>query len=196
MTKVNQRCLENHQNFRILLQAMSRPGTICSLTAAKNQRQALLQLLDTLLDQQASFALFAEDPEFVAHLQSLTGSRLDNLQRADFLLALTGSSFDQLRRVKRGRLEFPDEGATVVFAVESISETESKGGLALSGPGIQQTVHRRIQGIDPQDLVALQEINSDFPLGIDAVFIDRAGQLFCIPRSTRIGGLDSWHMSQ
>lgn len=196
MTRVNQRGLENHQNFRILLKAMSHPGTICSLPAAKDQRQALLQLLDTILDQQAGFALFEEDPEFVAQIRSLTGSRVDSLQRADFLLALSGSSFDQLRSVKRGRLEFPDEGATVVFAVESLSEAQANDGLALSGPGIRQTVYRRIQGLDPRDLAALKEINSEFPLGIDAVFIDRTGQLFCIPRSTRIGGLGSWHMSQ
>lgn len=189
MQTFNQSCLDNHQCYRVLLQAMSRPGKIFTLADAPIQReQALLRLIDTVLDQQVSFGLFDASPELEGQLQLLTGSRTAPLEGADFLLAPSGSSHGQLRTAKRGRLEFPDEGATVVFAVETLSEGNATTGLPLTGPGIKETIHPQIDGLDQRDLDALKEINSDYPLGIDCIFVDRAGQLLCIPRSTRIGG--------
>lgn len=190
MLNSSQSCLDNHQGFRTLLQAMSRPGSIHSFPqAAGDRQQALLQLFDTVLDQQASFALLEEDPEFADRVRILTGSQQKAAEQADFLLAPQGSSRGQLKALKRGRLAFPDEGATVVFAVDSISSGDAASGLSLSGPGIKETSHPRIEGLDSEDLSQLQEINSEFPLGIDCIFVDRSGQIMCIPRSTKIGGI-------
>jgi alpha-D-ribose 1-methylphosphonate 5-triphosphate synthase subunit PhnH len=43
-----------------------------------------------------------------------------------------------------------------------------------------------IDGLNSNDLELLFEINSDFPLGVDTLFVDEAGRIVAIPRSTRM----------
>ncbi|MEA3544779.1 MAG: phosphonate C-P lyase system protein PhnH, partial [Thermodesulfobacteriota bacterium] len=57
----------------------------------------------------------------------------------------------------------------------------------LSGPGIEDNIYPKIDGLAAQELNQLKEVNTEYPLGIDCIFIDQNGQLMCIPRSTRIG---------
>ncbi len=184
-----QSCLDNHRCFRVLLQAMSRPGEVFNLPdAVADASEALLRLLAALLDQQSGYCLLEANPELEQQLQLRTGARPVSAEAADFLLAPAGSSHGQLRNAKPGRLEYPDEGATILYAVAELGAGCAASGLTLSGPGIKKRNHPRILGLDNRELGWLKEINSAYPLGVDAVFVDRAGRLLCIPRSTRIKG--------
>ena len=183
-------CLDNHRDFRVLLQAMSRPGEIFQLEEGSPGRErTLLRLLDSLLDPQVGFALFEPEPQLEEKLRQQCGVRPAPIEEADFLIAPRGSSDGQLQRAKRGRLEFPDEGATLIFAIEDLCEAGDDSSPCLSGPGIKESIRPRIVGLDRRDLQALAEINQNYPLGIDAICVDRAGKLMCIPRSTRIQGV-------
>lgn len=185
----NQSCLDNHHTFRLLLQAMSRPGLVFQLPEpSADARQAMLSLLASLLDPQVSYCLLEADPALEQQLQRLTGARAAAAPEADFLLAPGGSSHGQLPSAKRGRMEFPDQGATILFAVERLGQGCATTGLELSGPGIKERIYPEVLGLDGQDLAWLREINSAYPLGVDSIFVDGLGQLLCLPRSTRIRG--------
>jgi alpha-D-ribose 1-methylphosphonate 5-triphosphate synthase subunit PhnH len=181
-------CLDNHRCFRLLLQAMSRPGTLFQLPAANiPARSPLLRLLDALIDQQCSCCLIDSDPGWEAQLQQQTGCSFCPVNQADFLLALGGTSRGGLQQAKRGRRDFPDQNATIIYQVDKLAAGTAQSGIQLRGPGINGSIHPCIEGLAETELQQLKSVNLEFPLGIDAFFLDRTGQLIGLPRSTRIG---------
>jgi len=114
-----------------------------------------------------------------------TGSGSADVPAADFLIFPQGASRGTLAAARRGTLEYPDSGATVIYLVEKLEETG--GETALQGPGINGTVRPLISGLAEAELGLLHEANAEFPLGLDALFLDKHGRIMCIPRSTRIG---------
>lgn len=189
MNNFSQSYLDNHKCFRLLLQSMSRPGQIYQLPDATEAalETTAFRLLDTVLDQQASCCLLAKNNELEKQLKFRTGVSFTAAEKADFLLALSGDSDGKILTAKRGRLDFPDEGATILFGVNRLSTGTEATGVCLTGPGIKDNIHPKIDGLATQELDRLKEANAEYPLGIDCIFIDRNGQLMCIPRSTRIG---------
>lgn len=182
-------CLDSHACFRILLQAMSRPGTLYRQPepCPQDARDGVLRFLATIIDAQVGCCLIDPDPQFARHLKELARSEGVAAEQADFLIALQGDSRGHLANAKRGRSDFPDQGATVVYLVERLESGCHNGGIVLSGPGIETTQIIDIIGLGSMELNCLREVNSEFPLGVDAIFFDRRGGLMCIPRSTTIG---------
>lgn len=189
MTNDSQSCLDNHECFRVLLKSMSRPGKIFQLpdTTEANLVTIVFRLLDTVLDQQVSCCLLDDNKELENQLKLRTGTHFTNAENADFLLALSGDSGGKSLTAKRAQLDFPDEGATILFGVNQLSDGTTTTGVRLSGPGIKDNIHPKIGGLAVQELAWLKEVNAEYPLGIDCIFVDLTGQLMCIPRSTRIG---------
>jgi len=180
--------------FRRLLQAMSRPGQVYVLPPAPAAERkpwgAMLMLLDSLLDHEVSFAVIGGNG--AEKLQSLiagrTRCRTADVEHADYIIVAGGDSGGEILRAKRGTHQYPDTSATVVFRVQSLLFGEDRQpAIALTGPGIREEILLgSIQGLGPREAEHLKELNSDFPLGVDAVFLDDAGRILCIPRSTGI----------
>jgi alpha-D-ribose 1-methylphosphonate 5-triphosphate synthase subunit PhnH len=180
--------------FRRLLQAMSQPGRVYVLppmpAAGRKPWGTMLLLLESLLDHEVSFAVIGGNGS--RDLQSLiagrTRCRMTDVGQADFLIVAEGDSAGELLRVKRGTHQYPDTSATVVFRVQSLLFPEDRlPAIALKGPGIREEVFvGPIEGLGPHETEHLKELNSDFPMGVDAVFIDEAGRILCIPRSATI----------
>jgi alpha-D-ribose 1-methylphosphonate 5-triphosphate synthase subunit PhnH len=181
--------IHDHGTFRILLRAMSRPGSVGQLSGHPEAtcRHALLAgMLHCLMDNEVTHHVL-DDPAGALSLEisRCTGSAATGPAACDFLIFPEGTSRGAVSQARRGTLEFPDKGATAVYLVERIEETG--GRLKLSGPGIDGTVCPLISGPAESELGLLREANAEFPLGIDAMFLDRDGRILCIPRSTRIG---------
>ena len=189
MNNFSQSCLDNHECFRILLNSMSRPGKIFQLPDATEDNfvTTVFRLLDTVLDQQVSCCLLDGNKELENQLKLRTGTHVTDAESADFLLALSGDSCGKSLTAKRGQLDFPDEGATILFGVNQLSDGTATTGVRLFGPGIKDNIYPKICGLAAQELNQLKEVNAEYPLGIDCIFIDQNGQLMSIPRSTRIG---------
>jgi len=183
-------CIDNHTCFRLLLQAMSRPGKILQIPDAAGTTfvTGLLRLLDAIIDQQTSCHLINDNPELEKRIKKRTGARFTDAQSADFLLALAGSSQGKTLVAKRGRTDFPNQGATILFGVERLEEGTENTGIKLSGPGIKEAIYPQIKGWGDEELKQLQTVNVEFPLGVDTIFLDQSSRLMCIPRSTRLGG--------
>jgi alpha-D-ribose 1-methylphosphonate 5-triphosphate synthase subunit PhnH len=181
--------IRDHAIFRLLLKAMSRPGTVWQMPRERRGMrpdELLGETLRCLMDNEVTCHVADDRPEALCDaICRATGSRPAGLGAADFVVFPAGTSRGSLAGVKRGTLEYPDQGATVVYLVEELGET---GGIAeLQGPGIEDRLRPLIRGLDAAETGLLREANAEFPLGVDALFMDRDGRIMCIPRSTRIG---------
>ncbi len=176
--------IRDHTIFRIILKGMSHPGKVYRLPVFTGGEHSVADLLGCLMDNEVSFAVI-DDRDLETVLARHTNSSQVSSEDADYIIVRNGTTRGKLAGFKRGSLEYPDTGATIVYLVDDLSE--GKGGIVLSGPGVKGTVFLRITGIDPGELQLLSEINSEFPLGVDAIFLDRGWNIACIPRSSRIG---------
>jgi alpha-D-ribose 1-methylphosphonate 5-triphosphate synthase subunit PhnH len=180
---------QDHATFRVVLHAMSHPGTPCQLPVQDSmagEHAPLIQLLSCLMDNEVSFAIIGDDSGTLATALSLyTGSAKVDIGESDFVIAIKGTTSGQLLQIKRGTLEYPDGGATLVYLVDEI--VGDGGAIELSGPGVNGTVRPLFTGLSADELKGLREINAEYPLGVDALFLDANGKIACIPRSSRIG---------
>ncbi len=199
--------------FRALLQAMSHPGRIYPLsgdtdnTIGLTGEAGLMLVLRTLLDHEVRFGIAGVSAESLEKTVSrLTGCRSAAVADADFVIVPEGKSNGGIRQAKRGTREYPDSGATVIYVVQSLkggvgfdaSESSENSSFVLTeapvpaatvvlkGPGIKGGISVAIVGTSPEELSDIKEMTLDFPLGIDCIFIDGAGRMMCIPRSTQI----------
>ena len=177
----------DHRTFRAILRAMSRPGRVQRLPEFAGEETAVIELLRPLVDNATQVAVLG-DTRLATELAQACQCHLAEVAVADFVVVAPGADTTPLDHCKRGDLFYPDNGATVVYLVDGLAE--DRDGFILSGPGIEGSVSLRISGLGDGELVRLSRLNSEFPLGVDAMFFvrRRSGRLACIPRSTRIGG--------
>lgn len=184
------------QAFRLILDCQARPGQVGRVASGVlwplARGRFLEMVLVSLVDQHVTCYVSASDltaGEQATLEQFLTFSlntRLSFLIEADFVIYLAAPSPADLEVAKKGRLEFPEEGATLVCAVERIEAGEPPGegfvALALAGPGIAGSTTLSVRGVEAGFFRRLEEINLSFPLGLDLILVDEDGRLACLPR--------------
>jgi alpha-D-ribose 1-methylphosphonate 5-triphosphate synthase subunit PhnH len=179
----------NHATFRVILQATSHPGKGFALPASQentSRQAAMIRMLSCLMDNEVTFTVIGDVGDNMADALAFhTGSARAGIVEADFILARQGTTDGLLTLIKRGTLEYPDKGATVLYLIDDI--VDEGGTTALTGPGINGAVSPLFIGLDAGELACLRKANAEYPLGVDAVFLDKQGRIACIPRSTRIG---------
>ncbi len=179
---------QGHAAFRQILQAMSHPGAIFPMTDLEpitDKHASLLHMLGCLMDNEVTFTVIGDVAGSLSTaITRNIGSTRADIGVSDFIIATCGTTDGQLIHIKRGTLEYPDQGATLVYLVEEINE--DGGSAELSGPGIKGSRSPRFTGLASAELAALREVNAEYPLGVDAIFLDATGKMACIPRSTRI----------
>lgn len=184
--------------FRVLLDAMARPGTIRQLPAVDGnapigREMGLAAIAQTLLDHEVTFATVPGSgelvdeagPTFAAYARSVTGCREVLPPEADYVFALGGLPAGLPAKLKTGLPAYPDEGATLISLVPALDGTAGIE-LRLSGPGVPPGTVVTVPGWSSADLASLAAANSAPPLGIDVILVDAAGRVMCLPRSTRI----------
>jgi alpha-D-ribose 1-methylphosphonate 5-triphosphate synthase subunit PhnH len=183
---VYKKVIRAQKTFRTLLQAMSRPGRVYVLDTPGEK--GLLLVLQTLIDHEVTFSVIsAEQMRLNQEIVKATGSRAVTLEDADFVIVPSGDSEGKVLRAKRGSLEYPHSGATMVYQVESLeNKTNGTPNCRLRGPGIDNEISACIHGLNKKELMHLQESNSEYPLGVDSIFMDKAGRVMCIPRSSSL----------
>lgn len=177
--------------YRTLLKALTHPGKrhiIETSDAPESDHWLLFQVAGCLMDHEVTFALTDHWKE---HLQrpitDRTGSRAAHWHQADFILINGGTSGGRAEEVKRGTLAYPDRGATILYCLDENAETEGNvDPVRLSGPGIQSPMGPQIGGLEVDEYRLLRDINSAYPLGVDAFVIEKNNAIMGLPRSTRI----------
>jgi alpha-D-ribose 1-methylphosphonate 5-triphosphate synthase subunit PhnH len=188
--------VDSQRTFRVLLEAMARPGTLMRVPEADPRcpeptHAPLAAVLLTLIDHEVSFAVVpAVGDGLVAdrltrYLTEMTGSRAVAPEAADYVLALGALPPGIILGLKRGIPAYPDESATLLVAVPSLIDAHGPL-VALAGPGVRMGRTARLDGLTAGDLAELAIANAEAPLGIDVILADAAGSLLCLPRSTRL----------
>ena len=165
---------DTRRTFDGLLSAMSRPGTVHTVPSPADHA-----VVSTLVDREVTVA--TDDDTLRDAL--LRQGRLDSAppEAADVVHVPDHAAVD-VRECKRGSLVEPSEGATVVYRVETVATGRSDGTtVTLSGPGVDGTRTLSVSLPEAQ-LSALAAAQSDYPLGVEAVFAAQE-RLAAVPRS-------------
>lgn len=170
--------------FRLVLQAMSRPGSIVTLghtVAAPPLAPATASVLLTLVDVEVTLWLddsLAASWDWLAFHAGVIPAQ--HRRDAAFLCA---TSLPQLAGLKTGSDADPEAGATVILQVPALEGGPKR---TIYGPGLEAPTTIAPQGL-PVDFVKQWQRNHDaFPRGIDLLLC--AGNAVCaLPRSLRIG---------
>ncbi|MGP1252837.1 MAG: phosphonate C-P lyase system protein PhnH [Kiloniellales bacterium] len=176
--------LHAQQSFRLILEAMSRPGTLTELTSpleppppfAPATAAAALTLFDAETRIWLDEAAGSDDVE--AFLRFHCGCPLTrHPEEADFAVCLQWP--EDFGRFAQDEPEYPDRSATVILQLDSMS---NEGGFLLRGPGIAETARLALSPC-PTDFATRWAVNrAGFPLGIDLILT--AERRFCgLPRS-------------
>lgn len=185
--------------FRSLLESMARPGKINSLqpfplpftTEGVSSAPYLLGIACTLLDMEVGFSVVSPDLKgLISDIEFHSNARPVAVYEADYIVMSQRDAPEILLEAKRGNLNFPDQGATVILVVDGMSEDPSQErimdhSLILEGPGVLNQKVFFLKGIDLSLLRTLQSINAEFPLGLDLILVSRE-RIACFPRSTTI----------
>lgn len=166
--------------FRAVMNALSRPGTLNTLSGA-TPPAPLSQAAGVL-------ALALVDATTPVHL----AGRHDTAPLRDWLVFHTGAplvgaedavfaigTWDALQPVTRfspGTPDYPDRAATLIIEMPALAAQ----GALLRGPGIKNTARLSLP-----DIAAFQTNRARFPLGFDA-FLTSGDQLAGLPRSTHV----------
>jgi len=181
----------SQQIYRLLLDAMARPGRVVALpklriSPPEGLSRPMAGLVFTLLDQETAFAVLPDHQPWSSYLCLNTGSRQAAVSEAEFIIIDGRIDLPELLEVNRGNLLFPDRGATLMVMVSAVGDEGADTRLTLEGPGIPGTRALSLCGLHPGNLERVQTLNREFPLGVDLVITDHRNALVCIPRSCTI----------
>lgn len=172
------------QQYRCLLNAMSRPGKKNRIVSRSNLSHSkrgstdfgFLPLLAVLTDSQVSVS----DPESLVDKSDwrLLQAEEASFSKADFIVAIGEKVISE--EPKLGSLAHPEESATLILNVPRIGEGNLL--IQLSGPGVDGLTKVKIQGLDQAWLRKRNQWCANFPLGIDMFLCDELN-FIAIPRT-------------
>lgn len=188
--------------FRILLDSLSRPGTIHTTDAVGLPPgvPALLLLPLALADVEVGVAVLSGDPDdpWTRFLVDVTGSRPVPVPDAAIVVLLGGFTAQDVLSLRRGTDESPEGGARVAMACRSLrvlddaddtaadAAVDGEVELTLRGPGVDGSVRLAIAGLPVDVLDALAIANAGFPSGVDTWFVTPDGTVCAVPRSSHL----------
>jgi alpha-D-ribose 1-methylphosphonate 5-triphosphate synthase subunit PhnH len=178
--------------YRQLLDCMARPcsigdiaGPAARIAALPGLGGGLAAIAVTLLDVEVRFAVAGTGgAAMAAQLQALTFSRPCPPTEADFVFASGEDAPAATSAARRGTLEQPHTGATVLIGVEAIGGAGRE--LRLAGPGIRASSRVSVRGLPAEFVAARAEAVAEYPLGVDVVLATPSGRLLALPRSIQV----------
>lgn len=181
---------DSQQWYRIILDAMSRPGKVCFPASTEAFSQApepcnntAASIALTLFDNDTPIWLQVPEENLTQWLKFHCGCPLTEHQStAAFALITNGSTLPDLTRFAIGTSEFPDRSTTLIIQIESVTHGES---VELSGSGIATTTTLNISGLDSSFWKTQDNNRNLFPQGFDTILAAPDG-VVCIPRTTTI----------
>ena len=165
--------------FRMLLEAMSRPGGCYSIFKHPAKQNASLTILAILLDAEVSLA----DPHNLLDKRDwpMLQAKPSLPEQADYIVCDAAQVPDFLPKL--GTLPSPEQSATLLLVVDKLGQGDLQ--LRLSGPGVEKTKLLAISGLDAEWLSRREVWNAAFPLGVDFILVD-ANQVAALPRTTKV----------
>lgn len=172
--------IQSAHAFRAALDALSRPGTICTVAGAAPPAPLSVAagvLLLTLCDATTPVHL-AGVHDCAALRDWITfhiGAPLVGASDASFAVG-DWPALQSVARFSIGTPDYPDRSATLIVELAGLSAN----GARLTGPGIEHQARLSLP-----ETAAFQENHKMFPMGFDC-FLTVGNQLAGLPRSTRV----------
>lgn len=183
--------------YRKTLNCLARPGTTENITSESKRldlalplSKNLMAMAFTLLDSEVSFAVMGKEQSVIEkRIQQLTYAKKATVVQADYIFITQEASAakvcEAITEAKNGTLLDPHASATLIVEVPGLFAEENNKRLLIKGPGIKD--EKEITGLDCNDWLQARETkNAEFPLGIDMFFLDTAGNILALPRTTRV----------
>jgi alpha-D-ribose 1-methylphosphonate 5-triphosphate synthase subunit PhnH len=177
--------------FRILMQSMAHPGRVYSLPGqneySENNFDYFSGLFSSLLDHEVKFGIIGAktSDKLMEYIYMLTRAEHVTPDKADYVIISGGSSDGRITEVSTGTADYPDRGSTLIYFADEIGSDDGIK-MTLSGPGIKDRQTCSVSGVDRKDMEIVKSMNSEFPLGVDIIFIDVKNRITSIPRSSKI----------
>jgi alpha-D-ribose 1-methylphosphonate 5-triphosphate synthase subunit PhnH len=182
--------LHGQSTFRVLLEVLSRPGTIGQLPHPPDAPPGLgpacaaiaLALIDFETPVWLDSALGA-DEQLVSWLKFHTGAPVTgDPATAAFALIGTPESMPPRTIFAMGSAEYPDTSTTLILAVEAMG---NDSGVTFSGPGIAGKKRFGAAPLPADFWAETEAVHAAFPRGND-VFFGAGESVAALSRSTRI----------
>ncbi len=198
--------------FRVLLQALSRPGKkeiLSMLPPSINhgcpiQEKAMVGFLAialSLCDGDTAIWLdgHLQCPELKQHLRFHCASPLVTLpEKSHFAFISDVENMPSLQEFCQGSAAYPDTSTTLVIACPFAQNEADSVAYTLSGPGIKASEAPLRLGLAAQHFPVkfwqeLQENTASYPLGVDIIFVNSASstsvEVMALPRSVQLQAL-------
>ena len=178
---------DSQKVFRLVLEAMSNPSRVVNIKEFADKLfgscPEFLAVAMTLLDNETGFSVIGNDA-LSDEIAMLTLARREETESADFIFVHDPDSLATvIEMAKCGTLSDPHKSATVVIRNSGTPICR----LTLYGPGIDGYAEINAPQV-VKDAIACRDLqNYEYPQGIDLIFISENGDLFAIPRLTKIG---------
>jgi alpha-D-ribose 1-methylphosphonate 5-triphosphate synthase subunit PhnH len=180
----------SQQWYRALLNAMSRPGTVCAPCGEAMPQQvpapcspAAAGVALTLLDHETPVWLQQPESPLAHWLQFHCGCPLTHRpEDAAFAVITDSNTVPDWSRFATGTPEYPDRSATLIIQVQSAA---AAGPVTLQGPGTQKEAHISVSGLADAFWTMHQANAALFPQGTDTILAAPEGVL-CLPRTVHI----------
>jgi alpha-D-ribose 1-methylphosphonate 5-triphosphate synthase subunit PhnH len=175
--------------FRVVMEALARPGTVVSIPAivwVPPLHPAAAAVALTLLDYETPVWLdqrLASAPGLNDWFRFHTGAATTaDAGQAAFAFVADAVQAPPLDAFSLGTMEYPDRSTTLVLQVENFSAGEH---FTLSGPGIAGTQSFTVDPV-PSDFRAQLIANRErFPRGVDVILVTEDA-IAALPRSVRV----------
>lgn len=177
---------QSQQAFRILLDAMARPGRVLELSADCGHPEGLAPVLAagllTLADLDTPVWLGEgfDTPAMRDWLRFHTGAPLAVTTDQAALVLLDASTMPALESCSLGTDEAPERGATLLVQVPSLTGAAA---MTWRGPGIKDSVAMPLCGLDAALWRQRAQLPAVFPRGLD-IYLGCGRQVIGLPRST------------
>lgn len=177
---------QSQQAFRILLDAMARPGRVMEQAFDCGHPEGLAPVLAagllTLADLDTPVWLGAgfDTPAMRDWLRFHTGAPLAMKAEQAALVLLDVAAMPELERFSLGTDEAPERGATLLIQVPALA---GNAAMTWRGPGIKDSVALPLCGLDAAVWRQRAQLPAVFPRGLD-IYLGCGRQVIGLPRST------------
>lgn len=185
----NEDAIYSAENFRLLMEAMARPGKVLELPTRDRPSIALnagsILTAVTLCDHETPIWLepALETDSIVDFLRFECASPIvDEKDRAMFAFFQTCPLPQIFAEFAIGTPAYPDQSTTLILQVDGLSE---QGPLSLTGPGIKSFHKLRVDGLASGFWNWWRENTARFPLGLDVILTTET-QISALPRTVKI----------
>lgn len=181
---------DSQATFRVLLAALSEPGTVQVMPVAvigpAPLGPAMTATVLTLTDLETPVWLDVADEvaarRVIRYLAFHCGCTCTDVQAAAAFALVTQPEQMQLAGFAQGSMAYPDRAATLLVQVASLTDGPER---MLSGPGIGTEHAMQVAGLPPDFDEQWRANGTGFPTGVDLVFCC-GDRIVGLPRTTRI----------